>query len=72
MYPARVGRNSVVIVPNIRSILPLPRGYPANPGSGLGPVVECVCWGWSVAALLFVQSAELFFVAADVAGDGLE
>jgi len=28
--------------------------------------------GRSVAALLFVQSAELFFVAANVAGDGIE
>src|SRR5664279_205929 len=28
--------------------------------------------GWSGVALLFGQSAELFFVAADVAGDGLE
>jgi hypothetical protein len=28
--------------------------------------------GWSGVALLFGQAAELFFVAADVAGNGLE
>ena len=31
MCPGSVGSNSVVIVPKIRSILPRPRGYPANP-----------------------------------------
>jgi hypothetical protein len=70
MCPGSVGSNSVVIVPRIRSILPRPRGYPANPTSEWAPGLWSAFGGWwSVAALLGFQSAELFFVAADVAGD---